>query len=300
MDFERLFVLDLENSLYTVFFVYHSGRSDGSPQPSSMAGQAIQQADHQAGIQTKSSEHKSLGTKKTKPATKKAKSAAKKMKSNNKKGESNAKKTKPVTKKTKSAKKASAHKAKSDTQKATKKKAPSKTKNAKQANRRTKSKTKRTKPAKNKNKSKTKKAKSDTKKSKSKTKKAKSKTKKAKSKTKKTPSKTKKTKPPRKKTKSSRQSAGCLPSNCLDLAVSYMSLVRTKVANFQKQISRITQLRTSGSSKYGKQNLFENTKNLLITAGGGNISNLTCGSNQTNAGNNQSIDTWQWVASSGQ
>ncbi len=86
--------------------------------------------------------------------------------------------------------------------------------------------------------------------------------------------------------KSSRQSSGgCLPSNCLDLAVAYVGQLRTKVGNYQKQVSRVSKLSTATSAKSGKQNAFVDTLNQLITAGGGNISNLTCGTSQNNSGN---------------
>jgi hypothetical protein len=83
---------------------------------------------------------------------------------------------------------------------------------------------------------------------------------------------------------SGRQAAGCLASNCLDLAVTYIGLLRTRVANFQKQTSRIATLKNFGINKLGKQNLFDSSLNQLITAGGGNMSNLSCGANQTNPG----------------
>jgi hypothetical protein len=86
------------------------------------------------------------------------------------------------------------------------------------------------------------------------------------------------------KNKANRQSDSCLAANCLDLAVSYMSLVRTKVANYQKQTTRLSRLNAASGSKAAKQNVFANSLNQLITAGGGNVSNLTCGSSTSNAG----------------
>jgi hypothetical protein len=84
---------------------------------------------------------------------------------------------------------------------------------------------------------------------------------------------------------SSRQSGSCPGSaDCLDLAVIYMNLVRNKVATYQKQTTRFTKLSSASNSKSGKQNAFANTLNQLITAGGGNVSNLTCGSSTNNTG----------------
>jgi len=104
-------------------------------------------------------------------------------------------------------------------------------------------------------------------------------------------SKKSKAKKEKKATKSSRQSSGgCLPSNCLDLAVAYVGQLRTKVGNYQKQVSRVSKLGSATTSKSSKQNAFANTLNQLITAGGGNISNLTCGSSQNNSGDFHSVN----------
>ena len=87
-----------------------------------------------------------------------------------------------------------------------------------------------------------------------------------------------------KKKQSGRQASGCLAENCLDLAVSYIGLIRNRVTNYQKQISRISRLQAASLTKSGKQNSFTGSLNQLITAGGGNSSNLTCGQSQNNSG----------------
>jgi hypothetical protein len=87
-----------------------------------------------------------------------------------------------------------------------------------------------------------------------------------------------------KKVSSNVRQSGCLASNCLDLAVSYISLLRTKITNYQKQIYRINKTQASSSAKGGKQNSFSTTLNQLITAGGGNVSDLVCGSSRNNSG----------------
>ena len=78
--------------------------------------------------------------------------------------------------------------------------------------------------------------------------------------------------------------AGCLASNCLDLAVSYIGLLRTKVTNYQTQTSRLSKLGVASSSKSAKQTVFSNSLNQLITAGGGNASSLACGASTNNTG----------------
>ena len=78
--------------------------------------------------------------------------------------------------------------------------------------------------------------------------------------------------------------AGCLASNCLDLAVSYIGLLRTKVTNYQKQVTRLGKLNSTASGKAGKQNAFASTRNQLINQGGGNATLLTCGTSTNNTG----------------
>jgi len=85
--------------------------------------------------------------------------------------------------------------------------------------------------------------------------------------------------------KTSRQTTGsCLTSNCLDLAVYYISLVQGKVANFQKQVNRIAKLSSATAAKFSKQNNFAKVLDQMILVGGGNISNLTCGQSFNNSG----------------
>jgi hypothetical protein len=72
--------------------------------------------------------------------------------------------------------------------------------------------------------------------------------------------------------------------NCLDLVVTYMNLVRNKVATYQKQANRFTKLSSASSAKLSKQSAFDNVLNQLILAGGGNVSTLTCGASGNNSG----------------
>jgi hypothetical protein len=82
-----------------------------------------------------------------------------------------------------------------------------------------------------------------------------------------------------------RQSAGsCLATNCMDLAVAYIGLLRTKVTNYQKQLSRLSKIGTFTAGKSSKQTAFVNSINQLLTIGGGNKSNLTCGTSTNNSG----------------
>jgi hypothetical protein len=77
---------------------------------------------------------------------------------------------------------------------------------------------------------------------------------------------------------------GCLVNNCLDLAVSYINLLRTKVANYQKQVARLGKLTAATLVKFTKQNSFVRTVDHLVAAGGGDLRNLSCGSSTNNTG----------------
>jgi hypothetical protein len=77
---------------------------------------------------------------------------------------------------------------------------------------------------------------------------------------------------------------GCLVNNCLDLAVSYINLLRTKVANYQKQVARLGKLTAATLVKFAKQNSFVRTVDHLVAAGGGDLRNLSCGSSTNNTG----------------
>jgi hypothetical protein len=78
--------------------------------------------------------------------------------------------------------------------------------------------------------------------------------------------------------------SGCLVANCLDLAVSYINLLRTKVANYQKQVARLGKLNAATLVKFAKQNSFARTVDHLVAAGGGDLRNLSCGSSTNNTG----------------
>jgi DNA mismatch repair ATPase MutL len=79
--------------------------------------------------------------------------------------------------------------------------------------------------------------------------------------------------------------SGCLAANCLDLAVYYINLARVKVTNYQNQKARILRQKGTSQGKADKKANFANSLNQLITAGGGNMSSLSCGGkNTTNVG----------------
>merc|ERR1711974_314599 len=77
-----------------------------------------------------------------------------------------------------------------------------------------------------------------------------------KSKSKKKSRKNKKGKSKSRKQKFSFRDSTCLNFTCIDEAVSYLKLLKDKVANFEKQNARITRQNKTGSGKSGKKGLF--------------------------------------------
>ena len=82
------------------------------------------------------------------------------------------------------------------------------------------------------------------------------------------------------------RSSTCLNYTCIDEGVSYLKLLKDKVANFEKQNARITRQNKTGSGKSGKKGLFGPVVRRIVENGGGNASNLTC-NGANNAGSAQ-------------
>merc|ERR1711923_21652 len=81
-----------------------------------------------------------------------------------------------------------------------------------------------------------------------------------------------------------RQSSSCMNETCINNAMSYMKLMKDRVANFLAQKSRIAAFNKTSGNKAGKKGLFGPILNRIREAGGGNSSNLKCNGNATNAG----------------
>ena len=75
---------------------------------------------------------------------------------------------------------------------------------------------------------------------------------------------------------SSIRSSTCLNFTCIDDAVSYLKLLKDRVANHEKQNARITRQNKTGSGKSGKKGVFGPVVRRIVENGGGNASNLTC------------------------
>jgi len=217
--------------------------------------------------------------KKEKKSAKKGKGKSSKKgkgKSSRKNKQRKAKKGKNKQRKAKKGKKSQKKKAKKSRRKNNKKSA--KGKNKKKGNRKSKKagkKNKKTKSKKNR-KSKSKKNKKNKRKQKNKGKKSK--------KNKKNSRKNKRKGGKKKATKSFRQTSSCMNETCINKAMSYMKLMKDRVANFIAQKSRIEAFNKTSGKKHGKKGLFGPILNRIREAGGGNSSNLKCNGNATNAG----------------
>ena len=75
---------------------------------------------------------------------------------------------------------------------------------------------------------------------------------------------------------SSIRSSTCLNFTCIDDAVSYLKLLKDRVANHEKQNARITRQNKTGSGKSGKKGVFGPVVRRIVENGGGNASDLTC------------------------
>merc|ERR1719195_112093 len=80
-----------------------------------------------------------------------------------------------------------------------------------------------------------------------------------------------------------RQTSSCLSYTCIDTAISYLKLLKDRVANFDKQNARIARQNKTAMGKQGKKGLFGRAIRRITEHGGGNASSLTCNGKQ-NAG----------------
>ena len=67
-----------------------------------------------------------------------------------------------------------------------------------------------------------------------------------------------------------------LTTDCVDTAVSYLKLLKDKVSNYEKQVSRMKTQRKTGINKAGKKGIFRGSVQRIVRAGGGNVSSLAC------------------------
>ena len=66
-----------------------------------------------------------------------------------------------------------------------------------------------------------------------------------------------------------------------------MKMMKDKVANYLRQVSRIEKQNKTGGKKSGKKNVFKPVLSRLQEAGGGNLSSLSCAGSSTSAGAKQ-------------
>ena len=81
-----------------------------------------------------------------------------------------------------------------------------------------------------------------------------------------------------------RQSSSAIDVKCVAQLTLAMRRWKDVVTNFQRQSKRITDNKSKGDGKSGKQGVFGPTATKLVSAGGGNKSALMCGGSSTSAG----------------
>ena len=81
-----------------------------------------------------------------------------------------------------------------------------------------------------------------------------------------------------------RQSSSAIDVKCVAQLTLAMRRWKDVVTNFQRQSKRITDNKSKGDGKSGKQGVFGPTATKLVSAGGGNKSALVCGGSSTSDG----------------
>ena len=76
----------------------------------------------------------------------------------------------------------------------------------------------------------------------------------------------------------------CLAATCVDNAIKYMNMLKSKVVNFNKQKARIAASKKQAGGKAGKKGLFKGLVLKIKEAGGGNSSALKCNGKAGTAG----------------
>jgi hypothetical protein len=76
--------------------------------------------------------------------------------------------------------------------------------------------------------------------------------------------------------KTGKSGRACLATTCVDNAIKYMSMLKSKVVNFKKQKARIASSKKQAGGKAGKKGLFKGLVLKIKEAGGGNSSALKC------------------------
>ena len=76
------------------------------------------------------------------------------------------------------------------------------------------------------------------------------------------------------KNKSSRQTT--ISSACFEQSITIMKMWKDVISNFEKQKKRMEKQNGTGSNKSGKKGAFSGVYQQLLSAGGGDKTNLTC------------------------
>ena len=94
----------------------------------------------------------------------------------------------------------------------------------------------------------------------------------------------KKGKKGRKSQSRSRSPGRAVTETCLETSITVMKMWKDVISNFEKQYKRMEKQNGTGSSKSGKKGEFKGAAHILLSAGGGNKSALSCGGSTDNPG----------------
>ena len=78
----------------------------------------------------------------------------------------------------------------------------------------------------------------------------------------------------------SRTNSRAVSDSCFEQVVTIMKMWKDVISNFEKQKKRMMKQNATGSNKSGKKGAFSGVYHELLSAGGGDKTNLTCSSNE--------------------
>ena len=78
----------------------------------------------------------------------------------------------------------------------------------------------------------------------------------------------------------SRTNSRAVSDSCFEQVVTIMKMWKDVISNFEKQKKRMEKQNGTGSNKSGKKGAFSGVYHELLSAGGGDKTNLTCSSNE--------------------
>ena len=78
----------------------------------------------------------------------------------------------------------------------------------------------------------------------------------------------------------SRTNSRAVSDSCFEQVVTIMKMWKDVISNFEKQKKRMMKQNATGSNKSGKKGVFSGVYHKLLSAGGGDKTNLTCSTSE--------------------